>query len=247
MIAIDYPANSLGEPLRLSAIAIADLASALRQQVAGNASRPVTLEAVISRSRRTTVNGRQLQIAWDIEHEVVDDHGKPVFGACVHDPAAPGTIMIYLNGHLLADRTEVQRSTAVHELAHAIFDMPAAFARPIYRAFRTGGDRAQASPATGIDWAEWRADEFMGAFLVPPNRLAKAVAATAPALNLRFGWRHDAQGRPAPFIDAAPGAEPLGWLVEQLAETFGVTPAFMATRLRRGGFIGRPKTTEDAR
>lgn len=187
-----------------------------------------------------------MQIAWDIDHEVLDDSGNDVFGACMHDPAAPGTIMIYVNSALLADRPEVQRSTAVHELGHAIFDMPAAFARPAYRAFRTAGERAQASQIAEVDWTEWRADEFMGAFLVPPNRLAKAVAAQAPALNLRFGWRHDAQGRPIPFVDAAPDAEPVGWLVEQLAEAFGVTPAFMATRLRRGGFIGRPRGTESA-
>ena len=247
MIAIDYPTNAAGEPDRLSAITIGDLASALRQQIAGNAARPITIKAITTRTRLIAVNGRSLRIAWDIEHEVSDDSGQPVLGDCTYDPDAPGTIMIYVNGKLLSDRPEVLRSTAVHEFAHAIFDMPTAFAHPAYRAFRTTNERARANEGIREDWTEWRADEFMGAFLVPPTRLAKAVAAHAPAMGLRFGWRQDARGRPVTFVDATPDSESVGWLVDQLAEAFGVTSAFMATRLRRGGFIGRPRAEESAR
>ena len=117
--------------------------------------------------------------------------------------------------------------------------MPAAFDGPARRAFRTSVDQAKAAPGSVIDWVEWRADEFMGAFLVPPDRLARAVARQAGAMELRLGWRLDKSGRTAPFIDDHPLSERMGWLVDDLAETFGVSAPFIAARLRRGGLVGR--------
>lgn len=247
MIAIDYPVGIGGEPGRISAGGLALIASSLRRQLGSGRFQAPTTEALAARAVCVLVNGRELRLAWDIEGDVRDEEGAQVLGACVHDPAEPETVMIYVNGRLLEDRPEVLRSTAVHELAHAVFDMPAALGGRARRAFRSTTEQVRAAPDAPIDWAEWRADEFMGAFLVPPDRLARLLTKEAPTFDLRFGWRHDRFGKPVPFIDAEPRDERVGWLVDHLAETFGVTAPFMATRLRRGGLIGRPRGLENGR
>jgi Zn-dependent peptidase ImmA (M78 family) len=241
MIAFNYPVTPTGEPERMSAAAIAALARALRERVAGSRVRQPSLDAIIARTAALSVNGRRMRMAWDIEHDVSDDNGQPVLGACLHDPVEPDTVMIYVNGERLAERPEVLRSTAVHELAHAVFDMPSALGGPARRAFRTIASQEATVPARQgpIDWAEWRADAFMGSFLVPPHLLVKAVARIAGAIPLRLSWRQDRLGGAAPFIDGDPRSEGVGWLIDELAEEFGVSLPFITMRLRRGGIIGQ--------
>jgi hypothetical protein len=59
----------------------------------------------------------------------------------------------------------------------------------------------------------------MGAFIVPLDRLANAVARQAGAMDMPFRWRTGPNGLPmhrdADMIDC---------LVESLAESFGVSP-----------------------
>jgi hypothetical protein len=182
-------------------------------------------------------------------------------GVCENDPELPDTVMISVNASLLAHQPEVIRSTAAHEFAHAIFDMPAILqAGPawlaahgnaqigvadfggggnIRRTFRTSVAPAIAKPGAPIDWVEWRADEFMGAFLVPADKLARVLPKHASALDLPFRWRAAPDGRSVPFVDLDPSEGTLGLLVDDLAEAFGVTAAFMSVRLAKGGFIGR--------
>ncbi len=138
------------------------------------------------------------------------------------------------------------RSTAAHEFAHAIFDMPAAMGGDIRRTFRTSVAPAIARPCAPIDWVEWRADEFMGAFLVPADKLARLLPKHASALDLPFRWRAAPDGRSVPFVDLDPSEGTLGLLVDDLAEAFSVTAAFMSVRLAKGGFIGRRFETRSA-
>jgi hypothetical protein len=140
----------------------------------------------------------------------------------------------------------VIRSTAAHEFAHAIFDMPAAMGGNIRRTFRTSVAPAIAKPGAPIDWVEWRADEFMGAFLVPADKLARVLPKHASALDLPFRWRAAPDGRSVPFVDLDLSEGTLGLLVDDLAEAFGVTAAFMSVRLAKGGFIGRSFETRSA-
>ena len=79
----------------------------------------------------------------------------------------------------------------------------------------------------------------MGAFLVPADRLARVLPKYASALELPFRRRGAPDGRSIPFVDLDPSEGALGLLVDDLAEAFGVTAAFMAVRLAKGGFIGR--------
>jgi hypothetical protein len=52
--------------------------------------------------------------------------------------------------------------------------------------------------------------------------------------------------RSGPVIDLDPSEGPLGLLVDDLAEAFGVTAAFMSVRLAKGGFIRRSFETKSA-
>ena len=85
----------------------------------------------------------------------------------------------------------------------------------------------------------------MSAFLVPADKLARVLPKHASATDLLFRWRAAQglsgkdSGRSVPFVDLDPSEGTLGLLVDDLAEAFGVTTAFMSVRLAKGGFIGR--------
>jgi len=237
-LAIAYPSTAGGEPHRLSAFALTKIASELRARLFGAQPRPIDITALIAKTAQLVVNGKPIILSWGLDRPIHDDKGREVLGVCENDPELADTVMISVNGSLLADQPEVIRSTAAHEFAHAIFDMPAALGGNIRRTFRTSIAPTIAKPGAPIDWVEWRADEFMGAFLAPADRLARVLPKHASAVSLPFRWRSAADGRPVPFIDVDPSEGTLGLLVDDLAETFGVTSAFMAVRLAKGGFIG---------
>lgn len=219
------------------------------------------MAALIAKIARLFVNGKPITLSWGLDRPIHDEDGREALGVCENDPELPDTVMISVNASLLAHQPEVIRSTAAHEFAHAIFDMPAILqAGParlaatgnaqiggadlggggnIRRAFRTSVAPAIAKPGAPIDWIEWRADEFMVAFLVPAYRLAHVLPKHASALDLSFRWRETPDGHSFPFIDLDPSEGRLSVLIDHLAETFGVTAAFMSVRLAKGGFIGR--------
>jgi hypothetical protein len=190
---------------------------------------------LIRRTSQLRVNGRTLKIAWDIEHPVHDHERKRVLGVCEHDPEEPGTVMISLNAELLRDHPELLRSTAAHELGHAVFDMPGAMTTGAARAFRSRVEgRASDAP---IDWREWRADEFMGAFLTPKRQLARSFAREASAFGAAIRWN---------VIDEIPtpcvAANEVGWsaidaIAGALAEEFGVSESFIGVRFRKYGLV----------
>ncbi|ABA04090.1 hypothetical protein Nwi_0825 [Nitrobacter winogradskyi Nb-255] len=239
VLAIAYPSTAAGDPHRLSAQKIASIASDIRARLFGVQPRPVDVAALIAKTARLVVNGKPINLSWGLDRPIHDENGHEALGVCENDPELPDTVMISINASLLAHQPEVIRSTAAHEFAHAIFDMPAAMGGNIRRTFRTSVAPAIARPGAPIDWVEWRADEFMGAFLVPADKLARVLPKHASALDLPFHWRAAPDGRSVPFVDLDPSEGTLGLLVDDLAEAFGVTAAFMSVRLAKGGFIGR--------
>lgn len=246
VLAIAYPSTAAGDPHRLSAKAIASIASDIRSRLFGIQPRPVDVAALIAKTARLVVNGKPITLSWGLDRPIHDENGHEALGVCENDPELPNTVMISINASLLAHQPEVIRSTAAHEFAHAIFDMPAAMGGNIRRTFRTSVAPAIAKPGAPIDWVEWRADEFMGAFLVPADKLARVLPKHASALDLPFRWRAAPDGRSVPFVDLDPSEGTLGLLVDDLAEAFGVTAAFMSVRLAKGGFIGRRFETGSA-
>lgn len=239
VLSIAYPSTAAGDPHRLSAQKIASIASDIRSRLFGIQPRPVDVAALIAKTARLVVNGKPITLSWGLDRPIYDENGQEALGVCENDPELPDTVMISINASLLAHQPEVIRSTAAHEFAHAIFDMPAAMGGNIRRTFRTTAAPAIAKPGAPIDWVEWRADEFMGAFLVPADKLARVLPKHASALDLPFRWRAAPDGRSVPFVDLDPSEGTLGLLVDDLAEAFGVTAAFMSVRLAKGGFIGR--------
>ncbi len=246
VLAITYPSTAAGDPHRLSAQKIASIASDIRARLFGVQPRPVDVAALIAKTARLVVNGKPINLSWGLDRPIHDENGHEALGVCENDPELPDTVMISVNASLLAHQPEVIRSTAAHEFAHAIFDMPAAMGGNIRRTFRTSVAPAIAKPGAPIDWVEWRADEFMGAFLVPADKLARVLPKHASALDLPFRWRAAPDGRSVPFVDLDPSEGTLGLLVDDLAEAFGVTTAFMSVRLAKGGFIGRRFETGSA-
>ena len=246
VLAIAYPSTAAGGPHRLSAQKIASIASDIRSRLFGIQPRPVDVAALIAKTARLVVNGKPITLSWGLDRPIHDENGHEALGVCENDPELPDTVMISVNASLLAHQPEVIRSTAAHEFAHAIFDMPAAMGGNTRRTFRTSVAPAIARPGAPIEWVEWRADEFMGAFLVPADKLARVLPKHASALDLPFRWRAAPDGRSVPFVDLDPTEGTLGLLVDDLAEAFGVTAAFMSVRLAKGGFIGRRFETRSA-
>ncbi len=246
VLAIAYPSTAAGDPHRLSAQKIASIASDIRSRLFGIQPRPVDVAALIAKTARLVVNGKPITLSWGLDRPIHDENGHEALGVCENDPELPDTVMISVNASLLAHQPEVIRSTAAHEFAHAIFDMPAAMGGNIRRTFRTSVAPAIARPGAPSDWVEWRADEFMGAFLVPADKLARVLPKHASALDLPFRWRAAPDGRSVPFVDLDPSEGTLGLLVDELAEAFGVTAAVMSVRLAKGGFIGRRFETGSA-
>jgi len=113
--------------------------------------------------------------------------------------------------------------------------MPAALIAGSARAFRSSLEaRNRDAP---IDWREWRADEFMGAFLVPRRQLARSFAREASAFGAAIRWKVIDE-IPTPYV----AANDAGWsaidaIAGALAEEFGVTSAFIGVRLRKYGLI----------
>jgi hypothetical protein len=84
-----------------------------------------------------------------------------------------------------------------------------------------------------IDWREWRADEFMGAFLVPKRQLARAFAREVSALGATIRW-NVVDEIPTPCIAAKEvGGSEIDAIACALAEEFGVSESFMGVRFRK--------------
>jgi hypothetical protein len=77
----------------------------------------------------------------------------------------------------------------------------------------------------------------MGAFLTPPYHLSKAFARHATAADLPLRWK-GASKLSAPVVCIREvGEDLIEGVVDALAEEFGVSPAFMAVRLRKCGHL----------
>jgi hypothetical protein len=234
MIEIAYPSYASGEPRPMKAGAIRGLAAELRNRLFAASTKRIEVAQLTRRASRMRVNGREVHIIWDLAHRVHDSEGVPVLGVCEHDPQEPHAVMISLNADL-AEETQLLRSTAAHELGHAIFDMPAAMGAGARRTFRTRRDSDSASAP--IDWREWRADEFMGAFLTPKRQLARSLAREASAHGVALRWRVD-EDTPTPTVAANEmNRSVIDAIAGALAEEFGVSECFISVRFRKYGLV----------
>lgn len=221
------------EPRPMRAAEIWRVAEATRRQLCLHPKRPqVEIGSIITRCRRLEVNDLAFETHWECGRAVHDDDGMPVLGVTEHD-RDPSAAMIYLNGELMQDREDLVRSTALHELGHAVFDVPGWIAAgATQRSYRLDADRTR-SPG---DWREWRANEFMGAFLAPRALLHSHLVRRAAALGMPLvsAGRVD----DLPVLRASLNDDYVETLLVDLAEIFGVSPDFIEVRLRKYDLAG---------
>ena len=236
-LTVAYPAAAaLNSQPDAAATIIRSVAIQVRRQVPCEPdSLAVSLPALINACRVVEVNGQRLSVSWELGRPLLDEQGYTVLGLCDIDPHEPGWAYIAVNGPMTEHRPDLALSTAAHELGHLLFDVPAAMARG-ERRYRAVATSAGALHRAGRG-AEARANEFMGAFLVPPVPLHTRLLAYARSEGLRL-CRGPHQGRPAsPIVAASNRSETLAGVVSALAGDFGVSERFIAVRLSRYGLV----------
>ena len=236
-LAIAYPAAA---PLIPSAgaagAAIRAVAAQARRQIPCEPdSLALTLPALIDACRVVEVNGRRLEVSWDCQRALQDQAGNPVLGVCDIDATEPGWVYIALNGPMTAHRPDLALSTAAHELGHLLFDVPAALARG-ERRYHAVASSPQALHRLGRG-AEARANEFMGALLVPPVPLHTRLLAYARSEGMRLCRRPHLGRQASPVVAAGNHPEAVAGVVAALAGDFGVSDRFIAVRLARYGLV----------
>jgi hypothetical protein len=246
-LVLDYPHFKPSfEPKRLKAETIWAIADAARMQVCGTTLRPkIEIAQIIRRTRNLVVNGMAFETHWEFDRPVVDDAGHPVAGAVEYDESSPRAALISINCDLLRGRDDLANSTVAHELGHAIFDTPSwiqqatcgeetAIEMPMHHFQPEPNDDMYGGSlsASAIDWCEWRANEFMGAFLAPRNLLHRHLHKRAAALGVPLV--EGAFMADLPIVnERRASSEALEALLIELAEMFGLSIEFIRVRLRK--------------
>jgi hypothetical protein len=235
-IAVHYPHDPrTAAPRHLDATTIRRLALQVRRQIGVPADTPaIALDDLTRSTASVAINGRQVAVVWDLAHPVHDESGAPVLGLCDVDPDEPDCALVSINGAVTRGRADLALSTAAHELGHVLFDVPQALAcNSTYR----GVARDAASLHRSGRGAEARANEFMGALLVPPVALHTRLLAHARAEGLRLvRGRHE--GRPgSPILAGDNPADVISGVIAALAGDFGVSERFINVRLARYGLV----------
>lgn len=247
MLILNYPhVRSSLEPKRLRKEEIWRIGEAARSQICGATQRPkVDLARIVSRSRHFRVNGLIFDTHWELGRPVTDEAGNTVMGAVEYDESWPTAAMIYVNGEVIGDRDDLARSTAVHELGHAVFDAPSWIqcgrSLPARGVATPPRHYQHLAPGEGdskstIDWPEWRANEFMGAFLAPRRLLHRHMHKRAAALGIPLISMDRDEDLPIVNGPKA-GFDAVETLAIELAETFGVSIPFTQVRLRKYGLV----------
>jgi hypothetical protein len=197
---------------------------------------------VAARCRRLRINGITFETRFEFDEPVADCQGHPVLGATEYHDSCPDSALVYVNMSLIGDAPELARSTTLHELGHVIFDAPSwvvharrgsDLAQPPARAELKGDDNqdSYARRREPLDWREWRANEFMGAFLLPRRLLHEAMIRKAAGLGLPMV---EAADEPLPVVSSRrANPDRLDKMVLELSEFFGVSMPFVEVRLRK--------------
>ncbi|TPQ52717.1 hypothetical protein C2U72_01780 [Prosthecomicrobium hirschii] len=246
-ITADYPHHAdTAEPVTMTAPQIWAVANRVRRQVhADLAERAIDVGAIVDGASGFSINGIAFDAFWDLDHAVANEAGDEVMGTTEYDPADPTSIMVSINGPVLAGRDDLLRSTAAHELGHVVFEAPAWIAKATgqvsvsYCAEGSTMGRLAELPVsrrtnlTAHEIREARANEFMGGFLVPPQLAKVDLLRIAKRSRMKPSPRPSAilQGPAfdAEAIDGSAGED----LLFELAERYRVSEAFIRVRLSR--------------
>lgn len=236
-IQVHYPHEArTGVPRDVSSAVVRAVAAQVRAQLPiDDGVLALDVDLLAGGARSFDVNGRVLEVTWHLADELHDATGRPAFGACQVEPDRPGTVCVLINRRAITDRPDLAVSTAAHELGHVIFDVPSMIEEPCRRYHNLVARAGMLDSATYE--AEQRANDFMGALLVPPVRVHTRLLAHARSEGLRL-TRAANCGRPgSPVLAANNAEEAVAGVVAALAGDFGVSDRFIAVRLARYGLI----------
>jgi Zn-dependent peptidase ImmA (M78 family) len=151
-------------------------------------------------------------------------------GVTEYDKASPDCVMVSVNGPMLGGTEPLLRSTIAHELGHVVFDAPGWVrvppAAPAYSATAPANKRG--------DPRETRANEFMGALLVPPTLARIDLQRQAKRQRLPASVRLSSIVPGAIAFDALRlDREAIDEVIFELAERYGVSTSFLRVRLDR--------------
>ncbi len=235
---------------------VARVAAALRRQIGYHDRHlKVSCPDLVERISRLTVNGIEVEIEWELDAPVADETGTPVLGSCEYDLALPGHALLYVNRQEIGERSYLVRSTTLHELGHGVFDAPAWIVASrqgqldlgdesrgsrVFRLVTPGPEHlGNSRTADGpMDWAEFRANEFIGAFLAPMGMLRRELHRLCHTFQVPLLAVSPPNGMPDLKADfSGDQACKLQTVVVELAEMFGLSQSFIDVRLRKYGLI----------
>jgi hypothetical protein len=243
-LVLNYPHCTTSFAARpLKAGSVWRVAQRARDQLLSHPRRPkIDVTTIAARCRRLHINRIAFETRFEFDEQVADRDGHPVLGATEYHDSCPDSALVYVNMRPIGDAQELARSTTLHELGHVTFDAPSwvVHARrgvdvpqPPSRAELKGdGDQDSYGPQREPrDWSEWRANEFMGGFLLPRQLLHEAMIRKAAALGLPMV---EAAGEPLPVVSGRRASpDRLDEMVLELSELFGVSVPFVEVRLRK--------------
>lgn len=260
-----------GKPRYVTNTDIQAVASSVRAQAGLGDKRCITVDDLLA-IKGVRANGTAYAIEWSVEAAVTNEQGQPVLGLCEYDAQGlPDTALIFVNPEAVAAYDGLLISTLAHELGHGVFDVPGwiiesaastlpglleTAARQRYRCETP--DVQHLSPGRDPerrvrDFAEWRANEFMGSLLVPKVLLARALDECAAALKLPLEAQTSTPSlvplsaspdiRIARSLSGADLSVKVPALIKALAGAFGVSRRFIEVRLQRYGCIDAGQLT----
>ena len=229
------------EPVQLTNREIWGVAQQVRSQLGEPLVRRLELGEVGERAGRLEVNGIRYSAIWDFDHDVRNARDEEVLGVTEYHDATPLHVLVSINGPRLNTTQNLWRSTVAHELGHVIFDAPAWLARRDEAFVQVASD---ISPGLTTHWdpMELRANEFMGALLVP------AVLVRVDWLRVAKRNRLPVSQRPSQIILGAPAVDgrsldtdQAAELMFELGELYGVSADFIRVRLARYDLLRTPR------
>ena len=237
---ITYPYVGPGkEPLPMRAQQIWAVAHHVRGQLTPRPNVPLLdLERLTRATRSMRVNGIAVSMHWDLKRTIHDGRGREALGVTEADPAVPGMVLISVNSELIADRDYLKRSTVAHEFGHAVFDGPSMLCqagKPAFAMVTPDESHLETSAPgrKGTDWREFRANEFMGALLVPRAVLQRELVRHSITAGLAL---FDA-GESEPVLRKRSDPSRIEGLLIDLGERFGVSATFIEYRLHKYGLV----------
>lgn len=235
---ITYPYVGVGkEPLPMKAQQIWAVAHHVRRQLTPRPNVPLLdLERVTRGIKRMRVNGISFAMHWDLQRTIYDENGREALGVTEADPAVPDAVIISVNAGLIADRDYLKRSTVAHEFGHAVFDGPSMLrqaGKPAFSMVTRDESHLHSAGQKGTDWREFRANEFMGALLVPRSVLQRELVRRSVASGVAL---FDV-GESEPVLRRRSDPCRMEGLLIDLGERFGVSATFIEYRLHRYGLV----------